>query len=87
MKKIEAHCLYSAFAGMTVLYKYTKSNTIKKTSITQTIKEFLAETLFSSKKAKDDPIKEKAKRASNRPKVTKHHFPVPEDKKFRNVTE
>lgn len=61
---------------------------MKKSSITQTIKEFLVETLFSSKKAKDDLIKEKKAKSTNRQKVIKkRHFPIPEDKKFRNVTE
>jgi hypothetical protein len=66
-----------------------KQNIMKKSSITQAIKEFLVESLFSSKKAKDDLIKEKKAKSTNPSSVIlkKRHFPVSEDKKFRNVTE
>jgi hypothetical protein len=63
---------------------------MKTSSLTQTIKEFLIETMFSSKKAKDALIKEKRakSRTDEKNDLNKNHpYPIPEDKKFRNVTE
>jgi len=63
---------------------------MKKSSVTQTIKEFLVESLFSSKKAKDDLIKgkrAKSVKVQTKDVIKKHHYPTPDDKKFRNVTE
>ena len=63
---------------------------MKTSSLTQTIKEFLIETLFSSKKAKDALIKEKRAKSAKVPAkdvVKKRHYPIADDKKFRNITE
>ena len=64
---------------------------MKTPSLTQTIKEFLVETMFSSKKAKDALIKEKKAKKTvidgKKDLSKKHPYPITEDKKFRNVTE
>jgi len=63
---------------------------MKTSSLTQTIKEFLIETLFSSKKAKDALIKEKMDKSTSSQENDANknlYYSISEDKKFRNVTE